>query len=172
MAGKSLLSAVINSSMFVRYNSNGGIKYYGFKYYPRFSDEKDPPYEPTKLFMVQRIKPVKGNPYWDKMILKQLKLDRKKSDIAIVKNIPEVNAMLWQIKHLVKITPIQCPDGLPEEGDLGGTWLNEHGEFRVSHKLKVEPERIEATNEFVNDTTKFDGETLRKLLRLKWLSGW
>jgi large subunit ribosomal protein L30 len=47
----------------------------------------------------------------------------QKSDIAIVKNIPEVNEILWKIKHLVKITPIQCPNGMPDEGDYEGTYL-------------------------------------------------
>jgi large subunit ribosomal protein L30 len=88
-----------------------------------------------------------------------------------VKNIPEINAALWKIKHLVKITPIQCPDGLPEEGDYEGTYLTEHGEFRVSPRLKCDPKQIEATDTFVKDERKFDGETLRKLLRLKWLNG-
>lgn len=96
----------------------------------------------------------------------------QKSDIAIVKNIPEANAVLWKIKHLVKITPIQCPNGLPEENDYEGTYLTEYGEFRVSPRLKIDPKQIEATEEFVKDPRKFDGETLRKLLRLKWLYGW
>lgn len=96
----------------------------------------------------------------------------QQSDIAVVKNIPEVNAILWKIKHLVKITPIQCPNGLPEEGDYEGTYLTDYGEFRISPRLKIDPKQIEATEEFVKDPRKFDGETLRKLLRLKWLNGW
>jgi large subunit ribosomal protein L30 len=80
--------------------------------------------------------------------------------------------MLWKIKHLVKISPIQCPDGMPEEGDYEGTYLTEYGEFRVSPRLQIDPKRIEATETFLKDERKFDGETLRKLLRLKWLSGW
>lgn len=43
----------------------------------RNPDHKDPPYTPTKLFKVQRIKPIKGNPYWEKEILKSLRLDGK-----------------------------------------------------------------------------------------------
>ena len=33
---------------------------------------------------------------------------------AIVKNIPEVNAILWQVKHLIKIIPLKFPKNLPE----------------------------------------------------------
>ncbi|KDR09964.1 39S ribosomal protein L30, mitochondrial [Zootermopsis nevadensis] len=172
MARRPLFSLLKPNHFHIRYNSNEGIKYHGFTYYPRFPDEKDPPYEPTKLLMVQRVKPLKGNPYWDKKLLKHFGLDGKQSDIAVVKNIPEVNAILWKIKHLVKITPIQCPNGLPEEGDYEGTYLTDYGEFRISPRLKIDPKQIEATEEFVKDPRKFDGETLRKLLRLKWLNGW
>jgi hypothetical protein len=45
----------------------------------RFPGQKDPPYEPTKLLMVQRVKPVKGNPYWDKKLLRHFRLDGKVS---------------------------------------------------------------------------------------------
>lgn len=72
----------------------------------------------------------------------------------------------------MKITPIHCPSGMPEEGDYDGTCLTEYGEFKVSPLLKVDPKQIEATETFVKDKRKFDGETLRKLLRLKWLHGW
>lgn len=37
----------------------------------RTPDHVDEPVEPTKLLRVQRIKPVKGNPYWEKQILHQ-----------------------------------------------------------------------------------------------------
>lgn len=40
----------------------------------RTKDFKDPPYEPTKLFRVERIKPMKGLPYWEKKILEEFKL--------------------------------------------------------------------------------------------------
>lgn len=37
---------------------------------PNHVDE--PTIEPSKLFRVERIKPIKGNPFWEKRILKQL----------------------------------------------------------------------------------------------------
>lgn len=37
---------------------------------PNHVDE--PEIEPSKLFRVERIKPIKGNPFWEKRILKQL----------------------------------------------------------------------------------------------------
>ncbi|KAJ9576457.1 hypothetical protein L9F63_006670 [Diploptera punctata] len=137
----------------------------------RFPGQKDPPYQPTKLLMIERVKPVYGNPYWEKKLLKHFKLDGQKREIAIVKNIPEVNNLLWRIKHLIKVTPITTPDGLPEEGDYNGTWLTEHGEFRVSPRLRVDPKRIEATEQFYEDKAKFDTETLKKYLRVDRSNG-
>ncbi|XP_063240756.1 large ribosomal subunit protein uL30m [Bacillus rossius redtenbacheri] len=151
-------------------SESGGIKYLGFSYYPRFPDRPDPPYRAEKLLMVERIRPVKGNPYWDKDLLKKLKLDGKGKAVTILKNIPESNARLWKIKHLVRITPITCPHGLPEEGDYSGTYLKEDGQFVVSRRLKVDPARVEATDKFLSDGNKMDGATLKKQLRLKWLN--
>lgn len=136
----------------------------------RHPDFKDPPYEPAKLFRVQRIKPVKGNPYWEKDILKALKLDGKISDVVIIKNIPEMNSKLWRIKHLVKIEPITFPDGFPK--DNRGTYLKENGELAVKNELIASETSLEKAEEFKTDSKRLDGETLRRDSRLKWLSDW
>lgn len=151
------------------YKWNDGIKYHGFTYYPRRPDFKDPPYEPTKLFQVKRIKPLKGLPYWEKHMLKEMGLDQKLSDIAIVKNIPENNARLWKIKHLIEITPITFPNGFPD--GKSATLLKENGELIVKH-INIPEERIEALDKFQKEVKRMDGDTLRRQSRLKWLSGW
>ncbi|KAI4459454.1 mitochondrial ribosomal protein l30 [Holotrichia oblita] len=153
------------------YNWRGeGIQYPGFKYYPRNKDFKDPPYTPTKLFRVQRIKPVKGTPWWERNILKELKLDGKTNDVVIIKNIPENNSRLWRIKHLIKIVPITFPNGFPQ--DVTGTFLKENGELTVMKSVvPVEVELIEQ-EKIDNNVMKMDGNTLRKALRKKWLNGW
>jgi large subunit ribosomal protein L30 len=79
MAGRPLFSFVTTNYLCKRFNSNEGIKYHGFTYYPRFPGQQDPPYQPTKLLMVKRVKPVKGNPYWDKKLLRHFRLDGKVS---------------------------------------------------------------------------------------------
>lgn len=44
----------------------------------RKSDHVDEPaIEPSKLFRVERIKPVKGNPFWEQKILKDLGIGEK-----------------------------------------------------------------------------------------------
>lgn len=46
----------------------------------RNKDFKDPPFDPPKLFRVERIKSLKGLPYWEKDILTQFRLDGQVSD--------------------------------------------------------------------------------------------
>ncbi|KAK9694395.1 Ribosomal protein L30p/L7e [Popillia japonica] len=153
------------------YNWNDeGIKYPGFKYYPRSDDFKDPPYTPTKLFRVQRIKPVKGTPWWERNILKELKLMGKSNDVVIIKNIPENNSRLWRIKHLIKIVPITFPDGFPQ--DVSGTFLKENGELTVTKSVPLVNDRLIERENIDNDIKKMDGDTLRRALRKKWLNGW
>lgn len=147
----------------------GGINYPGFTYFPR-PGEKDPPYEPSKLLMVRRIKPVKYTPYYFRVILEDLKLDDKMEDVAIVKNIPEMVAKLWKIKHLVQILPITFPHGYPEDGDFSSGYLDKHtGEFFV-HKNLADERTIKATEEFISDPLRVDADTLIKKLRDRWLN--
>ncbi|XP_014251457.1 39S ribosomal protein L30, mitochondrial [Cimex lectularius] len=165
-----------NSVQWVQTNGlkswTGGIEYDGFKYFPRFPDQKDEPYEPTKLLMVQRIKPFRGIPYYHKKILVELKLNGKVSDIAIVKNIPEVAETLYKIKHLIKIQPIRTPNGLPDEENLSAGYLKENGEFLVSKTLRADSERLQLTLDFQTDPARLDAETLVKDSRNKWLNPW
>lgn len=176
-AATRLVARVLGSGQQVRTKSRlvraeGGVKHFGFTYYPRFPDQKDPPLEVSKLLYLRRVKPFWGRPYWEKQILKELGLLGKTSDVAIVKNIPEINQRIWHVKHLLLIQPIRCPDGLPEDGDLSGTFLQENGVFRVATKLKVAPESVKALEDFRSQKTRLDGETLRRHLRLKWVNPW
>ncbi|KAG6439052.1 39S ribosomal protein L30, mitochondrial [Manduca sexta] len=150
----------------IRYE--GGIRYPGgIIYYPRFPDHKDPEYTPTKLFRVERIKSSKHYPYWQKAILDELKI-HEDTRVAIVKNIPEVNAKLWRIKHLIKITPIEFPYGEPTKDDINYTVLKENGQCIVTKKLEPQQSQIQALEEFDNDKKKMDSTTIKRDSRHKW----
>ncbi|XP_022919581.2 large ribosomal subunit protein uL30m [Onthophagus taurus] len=148
---------------------NEGVQYSGFKYYPKNSDFKDEEYAPSKLFKIKRITTLKGIPHFEKKILTEFKLDGKQSDIAIVKNTPENNSRLWKIKHLIQIVPITFPNGFPI--DSKGTFLKENGELIVT-KVVGEENKLIACESFVKNVKKLDGDTLRRELRRRWLSGW
>jgi large subunit ribosomal protein L30 len=158
---------------------------------PSFPDHKDPEIAPSKLFRVERVKPIKNNPYWERRILRDLGLFTvsishqlrtlfalkktfffQRGQIAIVKNIPENNARLWKVKHLVKISPITFPHGEPTAADVNHTFLKENGDCLVTKRIEIADSKVEATEQFKKDSNRLDGETLRRDSRLKWLSGW
>ncbi|TGZ51410.1 Uncharacterized protein DBV15_08972, partial [Temnothorax longispinosus] len=148
-----------------------GMKFGAIKYFPRHPDYVDPPIEPSKVLLVTRVKPFAGNPWWEKEMLEQLGFINKKHANApvIVKNTPEICAMLWKVKHLIKIVPIKLPDKLPTMDDLNGTYLHENGTFYVIPK--VDSAREEAVEKFVNDPKKLNRDLIQDKLRFKWLQG-
>ncbi|EFN90150.1 39S ribosomal protein L30, mitochondrial [Harpegnathos saltator] len=146
-----------------------GVKYGYVTYYPKSPNHVDPSITPSKLLMVTLVKPYMGNPYYLKDILtKQLRLKERGREPVIVKNTPENCALLWKVKHLVKIVPIKLPEKLPTADDLNGTYLHENGTFYVIPK--VDPARYEATEEYINDPKKLNRNLISEKLRLKWLS--
>uniref|UniRef100_A0A8D8QYT7 39S ribosomal protein L30, mitochondrial n=1 Tax=Cacopsylla melanoneura TaxID=428564 RepID=A0A8D8QYT7_9HEMI len=148
-----------------------GVKYPGFTYYPR-PGEVDPPHEPSKLFMVQRIKPWKGTEYWFKQILFDLKIDKefKQSKVVIVKNTPRNNMMLWRIKHLVKITPITFPDGVPEEGDVFATHLNYKGELQI--KKSISEDKVKEVVEVKPNPVQLKKDDIKRHSIQMWMNPW
>ncbi|XP_046670655.1 uncharacterized protein LOC124360797 [Homalodisca vitripennis] len=146
-----------------------GIQYHGFKYYPR-PGEVDPIIKPAKLFMVQRIQSLRGQPYWVKDIIEELELHKDEVDKAVVKNTPEMNKKLWIVKHIIKIIPITYPYGEPQEGDQG--YLNDKGQYILTKKIGagVDEGRLEASHRFFKDPLRMDPDTMKSKLRDKWLT--
>lgn len=99
-------------------------------------------------------------------------LNPQTPNVAIVKNIPENNARLWKIKHLVKVTPIQFPHGEPTSADINHTFLKENGDCIVIKNIDELSKRLEATEKFQSDNKQLDSDTLKKDSRLKWLNHW
>jgi len=118
---------------------------------------------------VVKVVDVKCRVMFDKFFICLIILQKHVNDPMIVKNTPAICAMLWKVKHLVKIVPIKLPDKLPTMDDLNGTYLHENGTFYVVPK--VDPVREEAVEKFVNDTKKLNFDIIQQKLRLKWLEG-
>ncbi|XP_045456071.1 39S ribosomal protein L30, mitochondrial [Melitaea cinxia] len=168
---KQLLKASTPLTSLIRwkgYKYPGGIRYPGgITYYPRHPNHKDPECTPSKLFRVEQIKSSRHHPWWEKKVLSELKLEGL-SQVAIVKNIPEMNAKLWTIKHLIKVTPITFPYGEPTEEDIKYTILKENGQCIVTKTLQPELQKLEALEKFENDPKKMDSTTIKKDSRHKW----
>ncbi|XP_050040023.1 large ribosomal subunit protein uL30m [Dermacentor andersoni] len=136
-------------------------------------------WEVPKLFLVERVMSLHGVPHWERGILKLLKLDQSKEDKkarirrplgsrTIVKNTPFMCKMLWQVKHLVKVSPITFPDGEPTEA-ITGTHLSRDGVFRIVHNLQVPEQQLFEPARHAK--RKFDGRQLAKVLHRKWNNG-
>jgi len=147
----------------------GGIKCHGFTYYPR-PGEVEPIIKPSKLFMVQRTHSLYKQPKWVREIITKLKLEGDEVNKVVVKNTPEMNKTLWEIKHIIKITPITFPYGEPKEGDKG--FLNDKGQYILIKNIgaAVDDRRLEASHAFWKDENRMDADTLKKKLRDKWLT--
>ncbi|KYN16027.1 39S ribosomal protein L30, mitochondrial [Trachymyrmex cornetzi] len=140
-------------------------------YICRHPDHVDPTFKPSKLLLVRRVKSFACNPWWEKEVLKSIGFEDKKygDAVVIVKNTSDMCAMLWKVKHLVKIVPIKLPNKLPTMDDLNGTYLHENGTFYVVPK--VESIREEAVEQFINNPKKLNHHIIQDKLRLKWLQG-
>ncbi|XP_005100080.1 uncharacterized protein LOC101852481 [Aplysia californica] len=100
--------------------------------------------EPSMLHMVYRVKDHYTRPYWEKDVLKELELFDKAYNPVVLKNTPEMNEKLSQIKHLIRIKPVTFPYGLPkEESDYKHCYLTENGEFIVKHKIDDQSTEVE-----------------------------
>ncbi|EEB12825.1 mitochondrial 50S ribosomal protein L30, putative [Pediculus humanus corporis] len=156
----------------IRFCSNepAGIPYYGFTYYPRDKNFQDPPYNPSKLFLIRRIKSIKGASKREKRVLRELNIDGSKflkNHISVVKNIPQVNTLLWEVKHLVEIKPIYWKGELPE--DCLGTILRSTGELVISPKLAVSEEIKK--NSLNHHDAKIGRKYMQQYLLSEWVKG-
>ncbi|XP_077518186.1 mitochondrial ribosomal protein L30 [Amblyomma americanum] len=136
-------------------------------------------WEAPKLFLVERVGHHSGIPYWEKDVLKLLKLADSKEDRkagihrqlgsrTIVKNTPFMCKMLWRVKHLVKVSPITFPDGEPTEM-MTGTHLSRDGVFRIVPHLKVPEQRLLEPDAYKK--RKFTGKEIERVLREHWNNG-
>ncbi|XP_068602901.1 large ribosomal subunit protein uL30m [Brachionichthys hirsutus] len=102
------------------------------------------PDQPHKLHIVTRVKSVMRRPYWEKDMVKRLGLQKANTPV-IHKNTPTVNSQLKCVKHLIRIQPLRTPYGLPDEQDMGDTYINTKGELIVRRLLKpADPKAIES----------------------------
>lgn len=79
---------------------------------------------------------------------------------------------MWKIKHLIKITPINFPNGEPTADDINYTYLKENGDCIVIKNINALNERLEAAENFKKDKNELDGDMLRKDTRRKWNTAW
>lgn len=145
---------------------DGGVQYHGFVYYPRQDSDgqpvPDPPVTASPLHRVQCIQLMRGQPYWVREALTKLGLEDKLSSSTVVINSAENNALLYIVKHVVRIDPVTFPDGIPLPDDDLNSWrLLEDGRvvrYTPPSNLKSE----------YQDKYAVGGDTLKKRMLLRW----
>jgi len=115
------------------------------QYYPNQEDTSTQP-PPSPVLMVKRIKTLVGEPWYYCHYLEQIGLGKRQhiSKLSFLPNLPSVGLLLFKIKHLVQITPLTFPNGIPEDFDpeMDGSFLKSNGEFLIHPSLKVNPEEV------------------------------
>ena len=103
----------------------------------------------------------------EKLVLRRLGIHHKNCNIPVViPNTPHYNAMLWEVKHLIRLKPLSFPNGIPTKEDLGAIKVDRNtGEMRINSAYKISDEKLDKA-----DTPAiFVGKYLREYL--KWASG-
>jgi len=156
------------------------VKYKGFrindgeekvKYYPHAGEEisQGPP---APVLMVTKMKSLVGEPYWNKDYCEQIGLGKleKRGKMCFLPNIPSVGFHLFKIKHLVKITPVTFPNGIPDDfsPDTHGYKLTSNGEFIVTDRPGESLDSIAMRADWM----KIDNDQIRRQARNFWDKPW
>jgi len=157
------------------------VKYKGYrindgeekvKYYPLAGEEVDNQPPPAPVLMVQKVKKLHGEPYWNKDYCEQIGLGmpEKIGKLSFLPNTPSVGLLLFKIKHLVKITPVTFPNGMPENfnPDTHGYKLTSKGEFVVTDRPNESLDSIAARASWM----KIELEQIKKEARITWDKPW
>ena len=108
---------------------------------------------------------VKNNDYFAGLT-KEKKVGHK----VFLPNTPSVGMILYRIKHIVKITPVKFPNGIPDnfDPDTHGYSLSESGEFRITDVPRESAESIAARAEWM----KIDAPQVHLYQRQHWRKPW
>lgn len=141
------------------------------KYYPHAGEEvnQEPP---SPVLMVKKMRPCKGEPYWIKDYLEQIGLGKHEIEgkMCFLPNIPSVCLHLSKIKHMVKITPVTFPNGIPDDfsPETHGFKLTSRGEFFINDKPMESLESIAQRADWM----KIDADMISREARRHWDKPW
>jgi hypothetical protein len=115
------------------------------KYYPH-AGEEIPAIQPSPVLMVKRVKKLNGETWFNKDYCGQIGLGKndRTTTVVFLPNIPSVSSILFKIKHIVEITPVTFPNGIPDDfdPDKHGYKLKPNGEFVVHSSLRVDMDAL------------------------------
>jgi len=148
---------------------------FDIEYYPHAGEKeewaKKGKFEPPLVLLAERIAKETGEPYWFKEALEKLGLGKGSwiGKRVAVPNMTHYTSLLYQVKHLVRITPVSFPHGIPkaEEFDAIMARVSDNGEFLYHPKIKDLSERIEKGQE-KGEKMLIQTDTYKKKAAYEW----
>lgn len=143
-------------------------------YFPHRGEEEWPKnYKPSPVLLVQRVKHLKGEPWWHKLTCERIGLGIyvPQSRRVALPNLSFYTAQLYSIKHLVKITPVEFPQGIPAEEDFDprAVEITQDGTFLMHEKIR---QRTQNLLEKEADRLKMQQDTFVREARSHWKFTW
>lgn len=133
-------------------------------------------YQPSPVLLVKRVKELRGQPWWHKMDCERIGLGYRTNmhTVVALPNLSNYNALLYRIKHLVEITPVQFPDGLPtpEEFDVKKAKVTPDGKFTYHAKIEEESTILLDQGPLQAERMKMTRKTFRHEAKLSWSRPW
>ena len=143
-------------------------------YFPHKGQEPWPQdYQASPVLLVKRVKSLKGEPWWHKQDCERIGLGlyavQDLTRVALP-NLSFYNALLYRIKHLIEVVPVQFPDGVPspEEFDAKCAKVTDDGQFLYGEKIG-DKTAVFLQDECESDRLKMTEETHRKESNKSWL---
>jgi len=147
-------------------------------YFPHKGEEAWPDdYEPSPVLLVKRVKELRGQPWWHKMDCERIGLGWRTNmhTVVALPNLSNYNALLFRVKHLVEITPVQFPDeGLPssKEFDVLKAKVTHDGKFVYNAKISEESKVLLDQGPVQAERMKMSRKTFRNEAKLAWSRPW
>ena len=133
-------------------------------------------YEPSPVLLVKRVKQLGGQPWWHKMDCERIGLGpfTNINTVIALPNLSYYNALLYRIKHLIEITAVQFPDGVPDPKDFDAknAKVTHDGKFLYHSKIGEEAKVLLNEGPVPADQMKMTRKTWRHEAKLSWSKPW
>lgn len=143
-------------------------------YFPHKGEQPWPQdYQPSPVFLVKRVKDLRGVPWWHKQDCERIGLGifARLDKVVALPNLSYYNALLYRIKHLVEIRPVEFPNGIPtkEEFDVHNAKVTHDGKFLYHPKIGEQSKVLLGQGPLKADRQKMTEETHKSESRKSWL---
>lgn len=131
-------------------------QHFDMKYFPHKDEENTglwaerntEGYTPPIVLLVERTKPIRGQPWYHKEILEKLGIGKASyhGKRVAIPNMSFYTSKLYQVKHMIKITPVTFPHGVPsqDEFDPKMAQMTVDGKFLYHPKIKEQNIKLDS----------------------------